>query len=63
MPNIVLIPVQKQWKSLLPSMVAKAITLDVIHAGDSETKDGIVQLVLLFDPKHQQIHAITHNKL
>ncbi|KAJ4779112.1 Homeobox leucine zipper protein [Rhynchospora pubera] len=42
----------KQWKSLLPCMVAKAITLDVICAGDVKSKDGIVQLMFV---EHQML--------
>lgn len=38
-------------------MVAKAIALDVICAGDIKTKDGSAQLVLLSDPKHQKMYT------
>jgi homeobox-leucine zipper protein len=37
--------VQNQWKEMFPSMITKAATLEVIHAGDNDHRDGIVQLV------------------
>ncbi|XP_062180833.1 homeobox-leucine zipper protein ROC9 [Phragmites australis] len=34
-----------QWKELFPSMISKASTLGVIHAGDNDDQDGVVQLM------------------
>ncbi|OEL22453.1 Homeobox-leucine zipper protein ROC9 [Dichanthelium oligosanthes] len=34
-----------QWKELFPSMISKAGTLGVIHAGENDDQDGVVQLM------------------
>ncbi|XP_072969070.1 homeobox-leucine zipper protein GLABRA 2 [Typha angustifolia] len=34
-----------QWKELFPCMVSKAATLDFIYTGESESKDGTLQLM------------------
>jgi hypothetical protein len=41
-------------------MIAKAITLDVVHDGNIKIKDGNIQLVVLFDQKNQKIDTIIH---
>jgi len=38
--------VQNQWKEMFPSMITTAATLEVIHAGENDHLDGIVQLVI-----------------
>ncbi|KAJ3692575.1 hypothetical protein LUZ60_011670 [Juncus effusus] len=35
----------KQWKELFPCMVANAANQDVIYTGDSQSKDGAIQLM------------------
>nr|CAB3478366.1 unnamed protein product [Digitaria exilis] len=57
-----------QWLELFPSMISKAMTLGVIHAGDNDDQDGVVQLmfaeVQMLTPllPTRELHFLRHCK-